>query len=67
MHWEIIMWAKSKGYEFYDFWGIDANEWSGVSKFKLGFGGRAVEYPGSFDMPISGFWYFVYRLIRKFR
>lgn len=67
MHWEIIMWAKSKGYEFYDLWGVDAKKWPGVTRFKLGWGGRLVEYPGSFDMPISGFGYFMYRLARKFR
>ena len=77
LHWEIIMWAKSKGYEFYDFWGVDANKWPGVTRFKLGWlgslksdgsgGGRLVEYPGSFDMPVSGFWYLIYRLVRKFR
>lgn len=67
MHWEIIMWAKSKGYEFYDLWGVDANKWPGVTRFKLGWGGRLVEYPGSFDMPISGFWYSMYRLAHKFR
>ena len=67
MHWEIMIWAKSQGYEFYDLWGIDANKWPGVTRFKLGWGGRLVEYPGSFDMPISSFWYFMYRLIRKLR
>ena len=67
MHWEIIMWVKSKGYEFYDLWGIDAQKWPGVTRFKLGWGGRLIEYPGSFDMPISGFWYFVYRLFRRLR
>ena len=67
MHWEIIMWAKSRGYEYYDFWGIDPQKWPGVTRFKLGWGGRVVEYPGSFDMPISSFWYFVYNLARKIR
>ncbi len=65
MHWEIIMWAKSRGYEYYDLWGIDAKKWPGVTRFKLGWGGKVVEYPGSFDLSISGFWYFIYRLARK--
>jgi len=65
MHWEIIMWAKSRGYEYYDLWGIDQGKWPGVTRFKLGWGGKVVEYPGSFDLPISGFWYFVYNLFRK--
>ncbi len=65
MHWEIIMWAKSRGYEFYDFWGIDPVKWPGVTRFKLGWGGRVVEYPGSFDLPVSRFWYFIYKLARR--
>src|SRR3989344_3564216 len=65
MHWEIMMWAKSKGYEYYDLWGIDAQKWPGVTRFKLGLGGRVVEYPGSFDLPVSRFWYFIYKLARK--
>src|SRR3989338_2824935 len=65
MHWEIIKWAKARGYHYYDFWGIDANRWPGVTRFKLSFGGQQVEYPGSFDLPISKFWYFVYKIARK--
>lgn len=65
MHWEIIKWAKAQGYHYYDFWGIDAKRWPGVTRFKLGFGGREVEYPGSFDMPVSKFWYLIYKIARK--
>lgn len=65
MHWEIIKWAKSQGYHFYDLWGIDAQKWPGVTRFKLGWGGDTKEYPGSFDIVVSKFWYFVYNLARK--
>jgi lipid II:glycine glycyltransferase (peptidoglycan interpeptide bridge formation enzyme) len=65
MHWEIIKWAKAQGYHYYDFWGIDAKLWPGVTRFKLGFGGREVEYPGSFDLPISKIWYLIYKIARK--
>lgn len=65
MHWEIIKWAKAQGYHHYDFWGIDARRWSGVTRFKLGFGGEQVEYPGSFDMPISKTWYLIYKIASK--
>lgn len=67
LHWQIIKFLKNKGISNYDLWGIDANKWPGVTRFKLGWGGRVVEYPGSFDMPISKFWYFVYRLYRWLR
>lgn len=65
MHWEIIKWAKAQGYHYYDFWGIDAKKWPGVTRFKLGWGGQEVEYPGSFDLPISKIWYFIYKIARK--
>jgi len=56
---------KTRGYMFYDFWGIDSKKWPGVTRFKLGWGGNQVEYPGSFDLPISKFWYLVYKLAKK--
>lgn len=65
MHWEVIKWAKAQGYHYYDFWGIDAHRWPGVTRFKLGFGGQQVEYSGSFDMPISKIWYLIYKIARK--
>lgn len=65
MHWEIIKWAKAQGYHYYDFWGIDANRWPGVTRFKLGFGGHETEYPGSFDLPVSKIWYLIYKVARR--
>ena len=65
MHWEIIKWAKNHRLGYYDFWGIDANKWPGVTRFKLGWGGNVVEHPGSFDLPVSWFWYFAYSILRK--
>ncbi len=65
MHWEIIKWAKAQGYHYYDLWGIDAKRWPGVTRFKLGFGGQQIEYPGSFDLPVSKIWYLIYRMARK--
>lgn len=65
MHWEIIKHAKSTSHRFYDFWGIDSRRWPGVTRFKLGFGGHEVEYPGSFDLPVSKIWYLIYQIARK--
>jgi lipid II:glycine glycyltransferase (peptidoglycan interpeptide bridge formation enzyme) len=67
LHWEVMKGGKQWGIVQYDFWGIDAKKYSGVTKFKLGWGGRQVEYPGSFDLPISKFWYYTYKLINKIR
>ncbi|MBP9822515.1 MAG: peptidoglycan bridge formation glycyltransferase FemA/FemB family protein [Candidatus Pacebacteria bacterium] len=65
MQWELIKTAKKYGMKYYDFWGIDANRYPGVTRFKLGWGGRQVEYPGAFDMSIRGFWFMMYKILRK--
>lgn len=65
LHWEIIKYLKNNGIKYYDFWGIDAKKWPGVTRFKLGWGGDLKEYPGSFDMPVSRLWYWTYSLARK--
>lgn len=65
LHWENIKYLKERGVKNYDLWGIDANRWPGVTRFKLGWGGRQVEYPGSFDLPVSKFWYLIYKISRK--
>lgn len=65
LHWEIIKWAKGYGRKHYDLWGIDANRWPGVTRFKLGWGGREVEYPGAFDMPVSKIWFLIYRIAKR--
>lgn len=72
MHWEIIRALKGlnskfniPNSKFYDFWGIDAKKWPGVTRFKLGWGGELKEYPGSFDLVTSHSWYWAYLLARK--
>ena len=65
MHWTAIAWAHEAGYRYYDFEGIPvdvaqalrdgkpANP-QGVAFFKLGFGGDAVLYPGTYDLLPAG-------------
>lgn len=65
LHWKVIEWLKESGCQSYDLWGIDSVKWPGVTRFKLGWGGEVIEYPGSFDLPVSRLWYFAYRLIRR--
>lgn len=74
LHWDIIKYLKNNGIKYYDFWGVDSAKWPGVTRFKLGWlgspehgkgGGGLVEYPGSFDIPISRLWYFIYNLARR--
>ncbi len=65
LQWELIKTAKNYGMKHYDFWGIDAQKYPGVTKFKLNWGGRQVEHPGAFDLPIRKFWFLIYKILRK--
>ncbi len=71
--WATIRHAKSAGYTAYDFWGIapdaaDATHpYHGITRFKMGFGGEVVRYPGTFEIPIARGRYMVYRLAKFVR
>jgi len=58
IHWNVIKWAKERGYKEYDLWGIPANPtlnhplW-GVYKFKKGFNGKTRKFIGAFDLPFG--------------
>lgn len=62
LHWTLMRRYKERGFKWYDFWGIDAQKWPGVTRFKLGFGAKLVEYPGSFDYVARPFWTWAYNL-----
>jgi len=66
LQWEVIQKAKEKGYKYYDFWGIEEH-YPGVARFKKGFGGFEVEYPGTYDFVVNKFWAGLYQLIKKFK
>ena len=67
LQWRAIKTAKDKGCQYYDFFGIDKIKWPGVTRFKKGFGGNEVEYPGTFDLVYNKPWYTIYKLARKAR
>jgi peptidoglycan pentaglycine glycine transferase (the first glycine) len=70
LHWNIIKAAKERGCSRYDLWGISEDPksgWAGITRFKRGWGGMETCAPGTFDLPISRFWYSVYRLVRRLR
>jgi lipid II:glycine glycyltransferase (peptidoglycan interpeptide bridge formation enzyme) len=60
LHWSLIQQYRERGFKAYDFWGVDAQKWPGVTRFKLGFGGALVEYPGSFDIVLKRLWRWLY-------
>lgn len=58
MQWQIILDAKARGPQTYNFWGVVPDDktnhpWFGLSKFKKGFGGYAEEYVHAQDYPLS--------------
>ena len=67
LQWEVIKFARNKGYKYYDFYGIDEKKWPGVTRFKKGFSDNIIEYLGTFDLAYSKLWYNVYKVIRKLR
>lgn len=71
LQWETIRRAKMRGMRWYDLHGIGPNDPGhrlyGVTQFKEGFGGRVVQFPGTFEFPISRVWYRIYRTVKRFQ
>lgn len=67
LQWQMIKLAKADGRKYYDFYGIDEDKWPGVTRFKKGFGGSEVNYPGTFDLVYDQGWYSIYKMVRKVR
>lgn len=65
LQWSVIKMAKAGGYKYYDFYGLDEKKWPGVTRFKLGFGGRRLKLPGTFDFIFRPVLYSLYSLLRK--
>ncbi len=70
LHWNLMTEAKKQGFTKYDFWGVaptddQGHPWAGMTRFKTGFGGERVSYLGAWDLPGKGFWYKVYRTIKR--
>ena len=70
LQWQAILDAKNAGYKFYDFGGVKTSGgWEGITKFKLGFSPstKPVVFPGSYDIIIVPFRYYLYRVIQKIK
>lgn len=77
LHWRIMQWAKSQVYAHYDLWGTNAvhteTGWeprsdhpsAGTTRFKLGFGGEVIQFPGAFDLVLKPIPYTLYNGIRR--
>jgi lipid II:glycine glycyltransferase (peptidoglycan interpeptide bridge formation enzyme) len=65
LQWHQILEAKKRGCTEYDFWGIDEKKWPGVTRFKKGFNGKEIKYPGAFDLVFQSIWYKIYKIAKK--
>lgn len=67
LQWEVIKMARREGYKKYDFYGIDAKRWPGVTRFKSGFGGKVLVYPGTYDLVLKPWAYKLYSLLKRLK
>lgn len=66
LHWQAMIEAKNTGLTHYDFWGVEtaSGQTPGFVRFKLGFSGQTITYPGSQDIVWHSTWYTIYNLLR---
>lgn len=67
LHWKMMTSAKSQNLQWYDWHGVDNKKWPGVTRFKLGFGGNEINYPGTFDLILAPSIYLGYNILRRLR
>ena len=71
--WEIIKFGKKQGCHWFDMWGAlgpDANSkdpWYGFHRYKRGYGGKLVEFLGSYDLVIKPKLYAGYQITDSLR
>ena len=67
---QMILDAKTAGAAIYDFWGVTTSEdpkhpWYGFTQYKKSFGGRQVDYAGTYDLVVAAGKYKLYNGLRK--
>lgn len=70
--WQAILDAKQAGLESFDLWGVapegdENHHLASLSHFKRGFGGQAVAYAGTWDIPVKPAKYRLYRVYRRLK
>lgn len=63
--WEAIKFGKSLNLKAFDLWGSDDKK--GYTKFKEGFNPENIEYLGTWDLPVSRKFYYLYRILEELR
>ncbi len=73
LHHFLIEDARARGMNKFDFWGVapeggnEKSSWSGITRYKMSFGGNYIEMPGTYDLAMKQLWYGMYRLSKKLR
>lgn len=72
LHWTLMTDAKRRSFARYDLWGVAPGDdpehpWAGITRFKMGFGGRRESYIGAWELSIDPLWYNLYRFAKRFR
>ncbi len=72
LQWRILQDARDAGCIDYDLCGLPATDqpddpWHNLKQFKTGFGGRIVEYPGTWDIVLDAPRYWVMRRVSRAR
>ena len=72
LQWRAISDLRREGMNYYDLFGIPPSPSAehpmfGLYQFKTGFGGEIVHSPGSWDLPLKGPLYSIYRMIERLR
>lgn len=73
MYFEAMKFGQQKGYKTFDLWGSlgpnpdPKDAFYGFHRFKEGYGGRLVEFVGSYDLVLNPAYYNIYHLADRFR
>ena len=67
---QMILDAKRAGLKAFDFWGVTTSRdphhpWAGFTQYKKSFGGRQVDYGGTWDLPLNQPKYRLYQGLRQ--
>lgn len=67
---QMIVDAKNTGAHTFDFWGITTSfdphhPWYGFTQYKKSFGGKQVDYTGTWDLPVNHIKYQLYKVVRR--
>ena len=71
--WEVIKFGKKLGLKKFDMWGAlnqnpnPKDPWYGFHRFKQGYGGKLIEFVGSYDLVINPTLYELYKIADKIR